>query len=555
MKPKQLLKDILCIASSAVLLSLIFAPFDMNFLAWIAYVPLVSGLIYTQYKKTYIFMAFLASVGYWLFNVYWLINIIAIGLIGTSIAMAVFHLIFIFMLCICLKRNYPLWICLPILITGIEFAYSVPFGGFEWHLLGHCMYNNLSMIQIADITGVAGISFTIAMVNGLICDLIRTRKPRPLALPASICAVVVLSVFAYGRYRIATEPANFTDGPLIGIIQTNIPSAIKEDKFEGENILQDLFEQSEQCLESGATLLVWPETIISAAINNDLLIYSHENSDAWKYHTKLRDFVKDRTYLIAGATSLKVADVDGTLKVTNQYNSAFLYQPDGSQYDKRYDKIHLVPFGEYIPPQNVPWIKNFFMSFSPYDYDYTLTPGTELVRFNADLEGQNWNFATIICYEDTDARLNPKLLYSPDKGKAHWLLNISNDGWYVWYKDGEIKPSIELPQRTAISVFRAVENRVTLLRSVNTGISCKIDPLGRIIDGYISGTLPYKAMDRQAVAGWFTDRPQIDNRITVFTRIGILFSKLCGIALIAMLLLPLLRRVRRRERRPRRSIL
>ncbi len=542
MKLKPLLKDVVCIATSMVLLSLIFAPFDMSFLAWVAYVPLVYGLMYTQTKKTYILAAFLASIGYWLFNVYWLINIIAVGLIGTSISMALFHLLFIYLLNVCLKRNYPLWICLPILVTGVEAAYRLPCGGFEWHLLGHCMYNNLSLIQIADITGVAGITFVIAMVNGLVCDLIRVQRFRPLAIPASVCAVVVLSVFAYGRYRIATEPANFTDGPLIGVVQTNIPSEVKEDELEGENILNDLFEQSRQCLEAGAELLVWPETIVSSAINNDLLVYSREDSDAWRYHTKLADFVKDKAHLIAGAPAWKVGDVDGTLKITNQYNSAFLYLPDGSQYEKRYDKIHLVPFGEYIPPQNIQWIKNFFMLFSPYDYDYTLTAGTELVRFYADLEGRNWNFVTIICYEDTDARLNGRLLYSPEKGKADWLLNISNDGWYVWYEDGKIKPSIELPQRTAISVFRAVENRVTLLRSVNTGISCKIDPMGKIIDGYEQGTLPHNAMDRQAVAGWFTDRPQIDKRVTLFTRIGTAFSTTCGIALIIMILLPPLRR-------------
>jgi len=547
MKPKTLLKDFACIASSAVLLSLIFAPFDMSFLAWIAYVPLVSGLIYTSSKRVYILSVFFAAIGYWMFNVYWLINIITIGWICSSMLMASFQLLFICLLNVCLRRNYPLWLCLPILITGVEAAYRLPFGGFEWHLLGHCMYKDLSLIQIADITGVAGITFIIAMVNGLVCDLIRTRKLRPLALPASVCAAVVLSVFAYGKYRLASEPANFTDGPLIGVIQTNIPSEMKENRDEGENTLNELFTQSQQCLQTGTKLLVWPETIVAAAINNDFLIYCREDSDAWQYHVKLADFVKDNTYLMTGAKALKVGNVNGELKITNEYNSAFLYKPDGSQNHERYDKIHLVPFGEYIPPQNMPWIKKFFLSFSPYDYDYTLTPGTELVRFNADLEGQNWNFATMICYEDTDAQLNRRLIYSAEKGKAHWLLNISNDGWYVWYRNGRITPSIELPQRTAISVFRAVETRITLLRSVNTGISCKIDPLGRIIDGYEHGTLPQKAMDRQAVAGWFADRPQIDGRVTIFTRIGHVFSNLCGIALTAIILLPPLKRAFKRK--------
>jgi apolipoprotein N-acyltransferase len=161
-----------------------------------------------------------------------------------------------------------------------------------------------------------------------------------------------------------------------------------------------------------------------------------------------------------------------------------------------------------------------------------------MTRFKAELEGKEWNFAAMICYEDTDAQLNRKLVYTPQSGKADWLLNISNDGWYVSYEEDEIKPSTELPQRTAISVFRAIENRITLMRSVNTGISCKIDPTGRIIDGYKDGNLPKRAFDRQAVAGWFTDRPEIDPRITFFTKYGTIFSKITGFILALLLLLP-----------------
>jgi apolipoprotein N-acyltransferase len=104
------------------------------------------------------------------------------------------------------------------------------------------------------------------------------------------------------------------------------------------------------------------------------------------------------------------------------------------------------------------------------------------------------------------------------KRKVDWLVNISNDGWYVKFdKDtGEVIPSGELSQRTAISVFRAVENRISILRSVNTGVSCIIDPVGNIRDGFIDGDLPVKAMDRVGVEGWFVDKIKIDKRVTFF---------------------------------------
>lgn len=535
MKTKPLLKDTLLITLSAITLTVIHAPFDMGFFSPFAYIPLIIGFYKTQNKKRFFLTTYIVWTGYWLFNLFWLINIIALGWVAIGLVMALFKLIFLFSLNICQKRKHQLWLCLPLIITGIEWLYGLPFGGFQWHLLGHSMYKYLAVIQIADIFGVAAITAVLAMINGLICDLLLYKNTRKQFVPICVCTAVVISVLSYGAYRLNTIPKELTKGPLIGSIQTNVPSIIKEDKFEGKNILSTLFKLSDQAIESGAELLVWPETIVAAAINKDFLVYSQEDSESWWYHNKLSVFTKSRTHLIAGATALGVGEVDGQLKVVDQYNTALMYLPDGSQWHKRYDKIHLVPFGEYIPPQDVEWLKKIFLSFSPYDYDYTLTAGSEPVRFEANLEEKNWSFAVMICYEDTDAQLNRKLVYSPEKGKADWLLNISNDGWYVWYEDGKITPSIELAQRTAISVFRAVENRISIIRSVNTGISCKIDPLGRIVDGYEKGSLPEKAFDRQAVEGFFIDRPCIYPKLSVFTKTGEMLSNLSGIGLICII--------------------
>ena len=121
--------------------------------------------------------------------------------------------------------------------------------------------------------------------------------------------------------------------------------------------------------------------------------------------------------------------------------------------------------------------------------------------------------------------------------KADWLLNISNDGWFVQFKNGKVFPSTELSQHTAVCVFRAVENRTSILRSVNTGVSCLIDSLGHIKDGFIDGDLPQKAMARQGMSGWFADKITIDKRITFFSKYGQWLDFCCAIFFIWLIIL------------------
>jgi apolipoprotein N-acyltransferase len=161
------------------------------------------------------------------------------------------------------------------------------------------------------------------------------------------------------------------------------------------------------------------------------------------------------------------------------------------------------------------------MFFNPYDYDYSLTAGTEYTTFEIEADGQKYGFGVLICYEDTDPTVTRKLVLDESgQKKADWLVNISNDGWYVHFKERQVIPMVELAQRTAISVFRCVENRVGIIRSVNTGISCLIEPTGKIRNNFKMGNLPQDAMARQGVAGWFVDTMPIDSRVTIFSRTG-----------------------------------
>jgi apolipoprotein N-acyltransferase len=145
----------------------------------------------------------------------------------------------------------------------------------------------------------------------------------------------------------------------------------------------------------------------------------------------------------------------------------------------------------------------------------------------------------MICYEDAVPAIARRFARSR-QGKKHldWLVNISNDGWFVQQKNGEIIPSTELPQHAAICVFRAVENRLAVVRSVNTGISCLIDTVGRIRNGFEGGNLPSEAMARRACAGWFVDTVPIDKRTTFFNKYGQWLDFSCAMCLFLVIILP-----------------
>jgi apolipoprotein N-acyltransferase len=132
--------------------------------------------------------------------------------------------------------------------------------------------------------------------------------------------------------------------------------------------------------------------------------------------------------------------------------------------------------------------------------------------------------------------------------RINWLVNISNDGWFVRFENGKVLPATELSQHAAICAFRAVENRLAVLRSVNTGISCMVDTLGRIKDGYAVGNLPRKAFDRQGVVGWFADTVPIDARTTFFSKHGQWLDFACQLCVFVIIISLIIERLGLKQR-------
>ncbi len=534
-------------ALSAILLTVCQAPFDLSFLAWVAWVPFMLATRPEVSVKRLLTTAYFVGLAYWVGNLYWLQIVTLPGYITFSLSQALYWPILAYCVRFIRQKQWPVFFAAPIIFVGAEAWQGVLYTGFHWYYLGHSQYENLRMIQICDIFGVLGLSTLIAFGNGLFVDLILLRKPRRPGLIGRLTSLrfyeligfhaLLFSTLIYGHCRLTETPQYQTDGPKLGSVQPNVPSHVKEEIENGRMILNELIANSKVCAEAGAVLTAWPETMVLAPINAEYRAVCRDGTDALIFHKFISEHCKQsESVVLAGASAADIGIENNQLVIANQYNSALLYHADGSVDPKRYDKIHLVPFGEYIPfKESCPPLFKMIMWLSPYDYDYNLTPGDNYSPFTLPVADQTWRFGVLICYEDTDPTVTRKIVLDENgKKECDWLVNISNDGWYVFFKDGKVRPTVELAQRTAISVFRCVENRIAIIRSVNTGISCLIEPTGAIRDGYEAGNLPEKAMDRQGVAGWFVDTVPIDSRVTIFSRFGRWLDVVMGAGLVIL---------------------
>jgi apolipoprotein N-acyltransferase len=534
-------------AASAVLLTVISAPTNLSMFAWVALVPLIMAVSSSVPTRQLLVWSYVIGIIYWLVNTYFLMHVTFAGWLAMAPYLALYWPALVFSLRLCKYRKVPLWLCVPILFTGAEAMQGWVFTGFSWRFLAHSQYANIRLIQMADIFGAAGVSFLIAFVNALAASVTIDCRKREIFTPANLFRlIVVLAVIAgamfYGDRRINESPNRTLQGPTVASIQTNVPQSVKESGKAGQLIFEDLMKDSQSAMSARPDLIVWPETMVMGYLNPEILSCLPQDSLSWQFHKALQKFAAGGTYLLVGSPAALPVIRDGEIDLGDKFNSAFLYQPDGTQSTERYSKIHLVPFGEYVPfRRTIPPLYNFLMRLTPYDYEYTLTQGTSLTQFKMRAMDRNFRFGVIICYEDTTPEVARNLVYGKGGGKAlDWLVNISNDGWFVRETPDGVVPTVELAQHTAICVFRAVENRVSIVRSVNTGISTIIDPVGRIRNDPIAGSLPQNTFDRQGVSGWFAAHIPIDSRSTFFGAHGRWLDFYCAIIFAASIIGPVL---------------
>ncbi|MHC4579993.1 MAG: apolipoprotein N-acyltransferase [Planctomycetota bacterium] len=543
---------------SATMLTVIQSPIDWAPLAWIAFVPFILACCRQAKPRRLFLTTYVVSLLYWMGNLYWIFPVTIVGGITICLYTALLWPVLAMCLRYCRTKRVPLFLAAGVLIVGIERMQGLFLGGFFWRFLAHSQYENITIVQIADIFGAGGVSFLIAMVNGQLAELIldarrsmlesrswkRALKPGSFLKSALVGAALIASI-AYGRWRIGQEEQFIEPGPLAASLQSNVPQSVKRSFESGDELFNGLMENSKVAVEAGAELVVWPETMVQATLNPEVLGLLSSSHQWTVFDGALAEHAKDSAYVLVGAYGGTPEITGDMINLVERFNSAFLYKKDGKKAREVYSKIHLVPFGEVLPlRRKLSWFYELLMKikFIPYNFDYSLDHGTEYTVF--EMTGENgreqapeYRFGVIICYEGTVPEIARRFaLDEQGNKKIDWIVNISNDGWFVRFKDDRVLPSTELAQHAAVCAFRAVENRLAVVRSVNTGISCLIDSAGRIRDGFVQGTLPAEAMNRTGMAGWFSDRIPIDRRVSFFSKYGEWLDYCCEVCVILLII-------------------
>jgi apolipoprotein N-acyltransferase len=350
---------------------------------------------------------------------------------------------------------------------------------------------------------------------------------------------VVVAVLVYGQIQLRRSTS--TPGPRIAVIQGDYPLRTVD---AGTSYIEKAarhYELLAQAAQFDADLYLLPETPWMMVLNKEYLTLD-EDADDWVSWSRecfrtLQTFASQHdAYVVTGAMSKELTPLNMWAEEWT-FNSAFVIKPDGSPHE-RYDKVHVVLFGEMVPFRfgHLRFLYVWFNSLSPFGagrFEYSLTPGREFKVFEMQartLGNQRFRFGIPICYEDVMPYISRRFVIGPDgRKRVDFLLNISNDGWFLH--------SNELPQHLAICAFRAVENRVGIARAVNTGISGFIDADGRIHDLVTDGAGRYHG---PGIEGYRVASIDVDSRCSLYSRAGDWFAiaccVLCGIAYVDYLI-------------------
>ena len=366
-----------------------------------------------------------------------------------------------------------LWLAPPFWVAG-ELGRTYLLSGFPWGLLGYVPSRRLVLIQVAAWTGVYGVSALLVLVNTALAYAAVERRWRTMATAGVVVAAAVGGAALVGRAALTP-----VDGPTqpVSIVQGNIPQAVKWDAAFRVEIFE-IYGQLTRAAAPGSRLIVWPEAAVP--------VYLRFEPGAMRWLTDVAATV--RVPLLVGAP-----DAEREGRRTRYLNSAFLVDATGLR--ARYDKMHLVPFGEYVPLKRLLF---FVEAIAAEIGDFT--PGREATLFQ--LEGMP--FGTVICYEV----IFPDLFRRSVAGGASFMANITNDAWF-----GDSGGPLQHLQMVPL---RAVENRVAIVRAANTGVSALVLP-----SGAIQSTLPLGTRGTLRVA--VPLRPGG----TFYTRFGDLFAYAC----------------------------
>ena len=475
-------RDYILLLISTILLVLSFPRFDLEYLAWVALVPLFLAIEKKPAGEAGR-LSFCSGFIFWLVLLFWLRLVTAIGLVLLAGYLAIYFFLWASGIKFIQKKtNVSLVIISPVLWVSLEWLRGWLFTGFPWLPLGNSQYLNLPLIQMAAITGVYGLSFLIVAVNAVLAEIFLQIKKGGIPglktqwVNFSIIVFICLICFGYGK-KVLGEDEGIQGTLDVAVIQGNIAQGIKWDvAYEDYN--REVFQSlTEEAASNRPDLIVWPETAVTVSLPQDL-----------EWHNTLSFLAEaSGSFLLTGSLYYSTGG--------NEYfNSAFLISPQG-EIVNRYDKIHLVPFGEYVPRKDYfPWFfERVFHEVSDY------TPGREEVIFKIPAG----NFNVLICFED----VFPNMVRQFVKKGSELLINITNDVWFG-------KSSAPF-QHLAMGALRAVENHRYLVCCANTGISAFISPRGEIL-----GRVEDNSGCPLWVRGFLIQKVGMLGKLTFYTRFG-----------------------------------
>jgi apolipoprotein N-acyltransferase len=499
------MKKIFFCILSAVLLALSFPKVSLSLLAFVSLVPLFMAMKGERPRRSFA-LSYLCGVVFFFMTFSWLLFVTKLGTVFLLAFLALYFGFFGIGYCWLSKKKLLAKIFLiPALWVAIEYIRAHFLTGFGWALLGHSQYQNLWLIQIADITGVYGISFLIVMVNVVIADAL-LAKPKALLYERLFSFIIIVFLFGVSiGYSFFVLKNNFGGQKIrVGVAQGNISLRQHWDPKAWPFILRDYFALSEQLIKEKSDLIIWPESSYPGSPEEEPGTFE-----------QFKDSVA-RT---------KIPHVIGIVikEDENYFNSALLFSSNNKK-GQRYDKLHLVPFGEYIPLRDrLP----FLASIVPID---DFIAGKEVVLFEAPQNQkdkktqQGFFYSVLVCFEDTI----PELARACVRKGSNLLVNISNDAWF-----GDTnEPFLHLQS----AVFRSIENHRYLVRCGNIGISCFIDPCGRILKRVeANGKSTY-------IQGAVAEDVYFINKKTLYTKVGEIFAYFCISGILITIILDFVRR-------------
>ncbi len=430
--------------------------------------------------------AYFCGVIFFAITMYWFIHVTLVGAILAISYLALYFGIFGFAYRYFKdKKSIEKLFLLPSVWVALEFFRAHLLTGFDWASLGQSQYKILPVIQMADITGMFGVSFILVMVNFCLKEILQGKKDKAVIFSTGI---LIATILFYGLFSL--QQIHSFRKISVAIIQGNIPQSVKWDESAWPAIMKKYLALTKKAVAQKPDLMIWPETSFPGFLWRD--------QESLK---DLNDFVhRENVPLLFGS----ILEEKG-----HYYNAAILLSGQ-AQVVGEYKKIHLVPFGEFLP------LRSVFPFLSDIVPIADFTAGKEDTLLPLKLE-KNYSFSVLICFEDTVAYLSREFV---NRG-SQLLINLTNDAWFADSKE----PFLHLQS----AVFRAIENRRSLVRSANTGVSCFIDPLGRITR--------YVQNDRQKktfVDGYAVEQVELNTQKTFYTKFADVFTYLCfGCILLA----------------------